>query len=107
MCKSERFHQSPSVQERLSEVLAILLNRLASNGLPDKWRPEGRKDRTEVRMTADGPPIITPEDLLEAMLNHDGAELHMQVVSRITGFGLGALTATCGFVHAVAVASAS
>ena len=81
-----------AMQERASKVLAILLNRLASNELPDTWRPDNRQIRTQVQMTPDGAVICSPEDLLAAMLDQDGADLYMQIVSRITGFGLGALS---------------
>lgn len=78
------------VQMRCSTILAMLFNRLAANALPDSWRPDGRIEVTKVRMTRDGPALTTPQDLLAALLEPAGTELHMQIVSRVTGLGAGA-----------------
>jgi hypothetical protein len=96
--------QLACMQERSSLILAMLLNKLATNALPDEWRPEGRRKLYfKVQLTPDSPVLCTPEDLLKALLDKDGADLHMQIVSRITGFGLGAflfcLPAFCIQLH--------
>jgi hypothetical protein len=86
-----RPYHTLDVQEKSSRVLAMLLNKLATNALPDDWRPEGRKLDFKVQLASDSPQHCTPEDLLEALVGQDGSELHLQIVSRITAFGLGVL----------------
>lgn len=89
---------SSVLQDRASQIFAMLLNKLATNALPDEWRPEGRKLKACVRLSPDGPPLRTPEALLQAMID-EGAEIDMRVVSRITGFGLGACCARPSLVQ--------
>ena len=69
----------------------MLLNKLASNSLPDEWRPEGRKLAVRVQLTPNSAPVTTPEALLRAMLKELHADAYMQILSRVTAFGLGAL----------------
>jgi hypothetical protein len=70
----------------------MLLNRLAGNTLPCAWRPDSMQDclPLEVRLAPDGDAITSPEGLLAALVEQCDAEADMAVVSRVTGFGLGA-----------------
>jgi hypothetical protein len=70
----------------------MVLNRLATNALPVAWRPACAEKMLplEVRLTPDGSTIRKPEDLITALVEKAGAEVDMAVVSRVTGFGLGA-----------------
>lgn len=72
-------------------IIAMLLNRLSANSLPEDWRPEGHSDKTTVRLTSTGAALTKPEHLLEAMMDELGAQVQMGIVTRITGFGYGAL----------------
>jgi hypothetical protein len=73
-----------------SKILAILLNRLATNSLQHEWRPDGRDTVTRVRITLGGAELSCPEELLAALVEELGADVEMQIVSRVTGFGYGA-----------------
>jgi hypothetical protein len=79
------------LQEKCGTILAKLLNKLAANSLPASWRPGSGKVETRVQLTPESPALSTPEDLLEALIKNEQADVYMQVVTRITGFGLGAL----------------
>ena len=90
MWLSLRSIQPRCVQARCSVILSILLNRLAANSLPESWRPSGHPDLATVKMAPEGEALCTPEALVAALVEEWDATVDMQVVSRITSFGLGA-----------------
>jgi hypothetical protein len=92
------------MQAKSSTILSMLLNRLAANSLPEDWRPADRQFAHCVRLTPDGKDLTSPEDLLAALMEDLGADVEMQIVSRVTGFGYGvhcpAASAACScFSH--------
>jgi hypothetical protein len=79
------------LQEKCSDVLAVLLNRLACNALPRSWRPASRADDLplNVHLSRGGRAITTPDDLIAALVDEMGAKIDINIVSRTTGLGYG------------------
>lgn len=72
------------------QAFAVMLNRLSSNMMPDAWKPEEwRTLAGTVQLTADSPRMSTPGELIAALKHNLGADVQMQIVTRLTSFGKG------------------
>ena len=79
------------MQEKISLLMAVLMNKLATNDLPSDWRPAFRRDIMTVKLTPSGAAITTPEALLTAMIKEWDADVQMFICTRTTGFGVGVM----------------
>ena len=83
-------HAVRAVQVKCGLVFAVLLNRLSANTMPDTWKPQAWRGRsTSVKVTAKGPTMTSPGELMRAITDELGAHVQMKVVSRVTSFGQG------------------
>ena len=58
--------------------------------MPDAWKPEEwRTLAGTVQLTADSPRMSTPGELIAALKHNLGADVQMQIVTRLTSFGKG------------------
>ena len=78
------------MQARSNQVLANYLNALTGNYVPKQWRHAESGTFKTYKLTPTGADIRTPGALITALREELGAEVDMQVVSRITTFGMGA-----------------
>lgn len=83
-------HTVDGVQVKCGLVFAVLLNRLSANTMPETWKPKAWRGRTtSVKVTAKGPVMTSPGELMRAITDELGAHVQMKVVNRVTSFGQG------------------